>query len=189
MLKRYFLALLFVFAPFAAQAGDSYTIDGAHTFPHFMINHVGFSTMHGRFDETSGKITLDPHSKSGGSVDITIQTGSISTGFGKRDEDLKAPDFFDVAEFPTMTFQSTRLHFKGKELTEVDGKLTLRGVTKPVKLTVTHFHCGMFPFDHKEKCGADAHAEFKRSEFGMKKDLPAIGDDVKMVFEIEAYKD
>jgi polyisoprenoid-binding protein YceI len=185
-----FTALLLSAAmpPAALAAPASYKVDPLHTFPHFTISHLGFSTMHGRFEKTSGTVTLDRAAKTG-SVDIAIDTNSISTGYFKRDNDLKSPDFFDVAEYPTMTYKASSITFKGDTPATVDGSLTLLGVTKPVKLTIDTFHCGIFPMNKKEKCGADATAEIKRSDFGMKTFLPGIGDDVKLVFEIEAYKE
>ncbi len=188
MVKRNALALLLAALPFAAYAADSYTVDPPHTFAHFKVNHLGFSTMHGRFDKTSGKVTLDTAAKTG-SVDISIETDSITTGFAKRDEHLKSPDFFNAAEFPTMTFKSDKVHFKGDKPVSVDGQLTLLGVTKPVKLTITEFNCGNNPMIKKYECGAGAVAEIKRSDFGMKAYLPAVGDNITLEFEIEAYKD
>jgi polyisoprenoid-binding protein YceI len=176
--------------PFSALAADSYTIDPPHTFPHFSINHLGFSTMQGRFDKTTGKVTLDRAAKTG-SVEIAIETASISTGFAKRDEHLKSPDFFNAAEFPNITYKSTAVHFKGDAPASVDGNLTISGVTKPVSLTIDAFNCGPDPMDptkQKQKCGAAASAQIKRSDFGVKYGLPNIGDDVKLVFEIEANK-
>jgi len=182
-------AALLLTAPLSALAASAtYKIDPAHTYPHFSISHLGFSTMHGRFDKTSGTVTLDRAAKTG-SMDITIDTNSISTGFAKRDKDLMSPDFFNVAEFPTMTYQASSITFKGDTPTSVNGSLTLLGVTRPVKLAIDSFHCGIFPMNKKEKCGAGASADIKRSDFGMKTFLPGIGDDVKLVFEIEAYKE
>jgi polyisoprenoid-binding protein YceI len=173
--------------PLSAVAADSYTVDPNHTFPHFQINHLGFSTMHGRFDKTSGTITLDSAAKTG-SVDISIETASISTGYVKRDEHLKSPDFFNAAEFPAITYKSTAMHYKGDTPASVDGNLTISGVTKPVTLTIDAFNCGANPMNKKEECGAAASAQIKRSDFGVKYGLPNIGDDVKLEFEIEAIK-
>jgi len=173
--------------PMSAFAADSYTVDPNHTFPHFSISHLGFSTMHGRFDKTSGTVILDRAAKTG-SVDITIETGSISTGFVKRDDHLKSPDFFNAAEFPNITYKSTAVHFNGDKLASVDGNLTIMGVSKPVTLTIYEFNCGTNPMNKKDECGAGASAQIKRSDFGVKYGLPAIGDDVKLVFEIEAIK-
>ena len=188
MHKTVFAALAISIAlPISALAADSYTIDPAHTYPNFTINHLGFSTMHGRFDKSSGKVTLDLAAKTG-SVEIAIETASVSTGFAKRDEHLKSPDFFNAAEFPNITYKSTAINFKGDTPSSVDGNLTISGVTKPVTLTIDSFKCGAHPMNKKEMCGADASAQIKRSDFGIKYGLPAIGDDVKLSFEIEAMK-
>jgi polyisoprenoid-binding protein YceI len=173
--------------PMSAFAADSYTIDPNHTFPHFSINHLGFSTLQGRFDQTSGTVTLDRAAKTG-SVNISIATDSVSTGYVKRDEHLKSPDFFNAAEFPAITYKSTAMHFKGDKPVSVDGNLTIMGVTKPVTLTIDAFNCGSNPMNKKDECGAGASAQIKRSDFGVKYGLPVIGDDVKLVFEIEAIK-
>ena len=185
MLKSIFT--LGIALPLTAFAADSYTVDSTHTFPHFSISHLGFSTMQGRFDDTSGKVTLDRAAKSG-SVEITIKTASVSTGFAKRDEHLKSPDFFNAAEFPAITYKSTAMHFKGDAPSSVDGNLTISGVTKPVTLTIDAFNCGTHPMNKKDVCGAAASTQIKRSDFGVKYGLPAVGDDVKLVFEIEAVK-
>jgi polyisoprenoid-binding protein YceI len=173
--------------PLPAFAADSYTIDPPHTFPHFSINHLGFSTMQGRFDKTSGTVTVDRAAKTG-SVEISIESASVSTGFAKRDEHLRSPDFFNAAEFPAITYKSTAMHFKGDTPASVDGNLTILGVTKPVTLTIDAFNCGTNPMSKKDECGAGASAQIKRSDFGVKYALPAVGDDVKLVFEIEAIK-
>ena len=187
MLNRNII-LLTVLLPLTAQAADSYTIDPSHTYPRFKINHLGFSTMEGRFDKTSGKITLDRAAKTG-SVDISTETTSVSTGFAKRDEHLRSPDFFNAAEFPSITFKSSAVKFKGDKPSSVEGNLTMAGVTRPLTLTIDAFNCGTHPMNKKQVCGADASAQIKRSDFGMKYALPAVGDDVKLVFEVEAIKD
>ncbi len=189
MLKHKVLALLFAASlPLAAHAADSYTADPLHTFALFGVSHLGFSTMHGRFGISSGKVTLDRAARNG-TVNIIIDATSVNTGYDKRDEHLKSPDFFNVAEFPTITYKSDSIRFRGDTPVNVPGKLTLLGVTKPVTLTINAFKCGTNPMNKKEECGAAATAQIKRSDFGMKAFLPGIGDDIKMEFEIEAYKD
>ncbi len=173
----------------ALAAPESYTIDPNHTYPHFAVAHLGgMSTMHGRFDETSGKIVMDRKAGTG-SVEITIKAASLTTGHQKRDDHLRSPDFFNVAEFPTVTFKGNQLKFNGENLTQVSGNLTLLGVSKPVTLTVDAFKCGSHPMTKKEMCGADARAQIKRSDFGMKYGIPGVGDELKLTFEVEAYKD
>jgi polyisoprenoid-binding protein YceI len=188
-MKRTITALVLAAAlPLSAHAADNYTLDSAHTFPHFSINHQGFSTMYGRFDKTSGKVTLDRAAKTG-SLNVTIDAGSVNTGFAKRDEHLRSPDFFNAAEIPTLTYKSTAVKFNGDVPATVEGNLTLLGVTKPVTLTITSFKCGQNPRNKKDMCGAGATAQIKRSDFGMKYGIPAIGDDIALTFEIEAVKD
>lgn len=194
MLKQNAVALLFAAAlPLtalsqAAQAAESYTADPMHTYALFSVSHFGFSTMHGRFDKSSGKITLDRAAKNG-TVDIAIEAASVSTGYAKRDEHLKSPDFFNAAEFPEISYKSSSVKFKGDTPASVEGKLTLLGVTKPVTLTIDAFKCGANPMNQKQECGAAASAQIKRSDFGMKAFLPGVGDDIRLEFEIEAYKD
>jgi polyisoprenoid-binding protein YceI len=189
MLKLNSIAvLLFSSLPLAAHSADSYTMDPSHTYAHFTISHLGFSTMHGRFEKSSGKITLDRAQKSG-SLNIEIETASLSTGFAKRDDHLRSPDFFNAAEFPKISYKSSAIKFNGDTPSRVEGNLTISGVTKPVTLTIDALKCGANPMNKKELCGADASAQIKRSDFGIKYGLPAIGDDVKLTFEVEAYKD
>ncbi|MDH5327381.1 MAG: YceI family protein [Gammaproteobacteria bacterium] len=165
-----------------------YTIDPAHTYPHFKISHLGFSTMLGRFNVSSGKLTMD-RAKGTGSVEIEVDVNSIDTGHAKRDKHLRSPDFFNVAEFPKMTFKSTKVNIKKDNSAVVKGNLTLMGITKPITLNVKSINCGVHPFSKKDVCGFDATGSFKRSDFGMKYGLPAIGDDVTLIIEAEAGKD
>lgn len=165
----------------------SYSIDPTHTYPNFTINHLGFSTMHGRFGKTSGKLTMDK-AKGTGSVDIVIDVASVDTGFKKRDDHLRSPDFFNAVEFPQITFKSTKVTFNGKGATVV-GDLTMKGVTKSVTLAVASINCGVHPFSKKDVCGFDATAKLKRSDFGIKYALPAVGDEVNLTIEVEAVKD
>ena len=175
-------------AGFAASAADTYTIDSNHTFPSFEINHMGFSTFRGRFDKTSGTVTLDSAKKTG-SADITIDVASVSTGVEKLNEHLKTPDFFDAASFPTITFKSNSFKFKGDKLVSVTGDLTMHGVTKPVTLTVDSLVCKDHPFMKVPACGAGAHALIKRKDWGVGKNPPAIlGEEVTLRIQIEAHK-
>ncbi len=184
------LAALAIALPLSAPAfaADSYTVDPGHTYPSFELNHLGFSIQRGSFDKSAGKITLDTAAKSG-SIDITIDTASINTGHGKRDDHLRSEDFFNVAKFPTMTFKSTKLKFNGDKVVGADGELTLLGVTKPVSLNVDWFVCGTHPINKKAVCGANATTTLKRSEFGLAAYVPAVGDEVKIAIQVEAFKD
>ena len=172
----------------ASAAPESYTLDPTHTYPHFAVSHLGFSTMHGRFDRTSGKFTIDRAARTGSVVAI-IETASLSTGLQKRDDHLRSPDFFNTAEFPQAIYKSTAVRFNGDTPVAVEGNLTLLGVTKPVTLIISAFKCGTNPMNQKAMCGIDATANLKRSDFGMKYALPGAGDDLRLTIEAEAYKD
>ncbi len=171
----------------AYAAPETYTVDSTHTFPSFEIGHMGFSTQRGRFNKTTGSIMLDRAARKA-SVDISIDANSISTGLEKLETHLRAEDFFNTAKYPTITFKSTGATFKGDNLTSLSGDLTLHGVTKPVTLTVTAFHCGNNPVYKKDACGADAVTTIKRSDFGINYALPAVSDQVKLLIQIEAHK-
>src|SRR5210317_799712 len=132
-MKKMLLAIVLYMITMPVFA-DSYTIDPKHTYPNFKINHLGFSTMHGRFDKTTGTLEMD-RAKGTGSVNIVVDMASVNTGDKKRDDHLRSPDFFNAVEFPTMNFKSTKVEYKGKGAV-VTGSLTIKGVTKSVTLNV-----------------------------------------------------
>lgn len=177
-----------MFALPAIAAPESYTVDPAHTYPNFEVNHLGFSTARGMFTRTTGKIVLDRTAMTG-SIDISIDATSLYTGHAKRDEHLRGDDFFDVAKYPTISFRSTRPRFHKGDLNGAEGELTLLGQTHPVTLTVTSFNCGQNPITKKPACGANAIATIKRSEWGMTAYVPAVGDEVHLEIQIEAVRD
>jgi polyisoprenoid-binding protein YceI len=172
----------------SAFAADSYTIDSRHTFPSFEISHLGFSIQRGRFNNSTGKITLDTTAQSG-SIAVAIDAASIDTGLAELEKHLQGEDFFDVAKYPTITFTSKSLKFDGDKLVGANGDFTLHGVTKPVSLQIDHFRCAPHPMNKKPTCGANATTTIKRSEFGIIKYVPAVGDEVKITIQVEATKD
>jgi polyisoprenoid-binding protein YceI len=189
-------ALLLAALPFAAAAApDSYTLDPYHTFPNFTLDHLGLSTIYGRFNKTTGKFTID-HAAKSGSVDLSVDTASVDTGDSdkgtrarSRDEHLRSADFFNAAEFPKMTYKSTSVAFSGDNPASIEGNLTLLGVTKPLKLTIERFKCNPASGTAKERCGGNATGKIKRSDFGMKTGIPNIGDEVTLVVSFEGNKD
>jgi len=187
MKSQFLIALLLAASTGAAIAADTYNIDPSHTYPSFEADHMGLSVWRGKFDKSSGTITLDRAAKSG-SLDITIDASSIDFGMPKLNEHAKTADMFNVEKFPTMSYKSKSFKFNGEQLVEVDGELTMLGVTKPVKLMVDKFKCIMSPRLKREVCGADATAEFKRSDFGLNFGLPAFSPEVKLAIQVEAIK-
>ncbi|HEV7814644.1 MAG TPA: YceI family protein [Janthinobacterium sp.] len=172
----------------AFAAPETYVIDGTHTYPRFEYSHFGYSTQLSRFDGTSGKITIDRAAKSG-SVDVVIDAKSVDTGYPTFNEHIQGEDFLDTAKFPTITYKSTKMNFDGDKVVTVEGKLTIKGVTKPVTLTVTSFQCMAHPMLKKDACGANAVAKIKRSEFNAGKYAPYVGDEVTLTFAVEAVKE
>lgn len=182
------IAVAAAFAAAPAFAADSYTIDSKHTFPVYEINHFGWSIQRGRFSKVTGKLVVDKAAKTG-SVDVTIDVASVDSGVDKLNEHLKSADFFDIAKYPTMTFKSKKVVFEGDKPVSVQGDFTMRGVTKPVTLAVSSFQCAMNDFIKKEVCGANATTTIKRTDFGMNYLAPGLGDEVKLLLNVEAAKD
>lgn len=186
MLKTVATSSALLLSGIATAAPITYSVDPDHTYPHFAISHLGFSTMHGRFNKTEGTIVIDQEAKTG-AVDIAISAKSIDTGHKKRDEHLRSPDFLNVEEFPKITYKSTKVTIDGDTAT-VEGDLTISGTTEPVTLDVSNISCGIHPFNKKEVCGFEATATIKRSDFGITYGSPAIGDDMELTISAEAVK-
>jgi polyisoprenoid-binding protein YceI len=122
-------------------------------------------------------------------VEVSIQTASFLTGHTFMESVMKGKDFFNAEQFPTMVYKSTRFIYQGEAPSVVEGELTLLGITKPVTLTFTNFACGQHPRSKKDQCGGNLTGQLKRSDFGMKAYLPVVGDEVKLLIQVEAFKD
>ncbi|WP_376963895.1 YceI family protein [Azospirillum sp. A26] len=193
MKKTLFAAALFVATATGAvstafAAPVNYKIDPAHTAVAFIVNHVGFSNVIGRFNTVGGDISFDKDAVEKSTVTVTIDTTSVDTNHAKRDDHLRSPDFFNAKEFPKMTFKSTKIEKTGDKTGKLHGDLTMLGVTKPVVLDVTFNKDGVSPASKLETAGFSARGTVKRTEFGMKYGAPAIGDDIQLLIEIEAVK-
>lgn len=188
MKRMTMLPLIVLFSTATLAAPETYTIDENHTLPRFSYSHFGYSTQLSRFDKTSGKIIIDRQAKSG-SVEVTIDTTSVNTGSTLFNEHIQGEDFLDTAKYPTATFISNKFKFKHDKLVSVDGNLTLKGISKPVTLNVTSFHCMPHPILKKDACGANATTVIKRTEFNMGKYAPNVSDEVTLTIPVEATKD
>ncbi len=183
------VAILAAAAAGPAPAQETYVIDPVHSQPMFEVRHMGFSLQRGTFSKATGKITLDRAARKG-AIDVTIDTTTVKTIDPGLDTHVRGEDFFNVAKYPSMTFKSSELSFDGDRVVGADGELTLLGITRPVKLKVANFVCGDHPFTRKPMCGAEVTATIKRSEWGMKYGVPkAVGDDVKIMIPVEAYRE
>lgn len=184
-MKRTLLIALLASLSSSAFA-DTYTIEPGHTYPSFEADHLGISVWRGKFTKTSGSIELDRAAKTG-SVNIVVDASSVDFGHAKMNEHAKGEDMFNVGKFPNATFKG-KMKFNGDTPVAVEGDFTMLGVTKPMTLTITKFKCIMHPFFKKEACGADASAEFKRSDFGLNYGLPKFAPEVKLAIQVEAVK-
>lgn len=169
----------------AVAAPVTYAVDASHTFPRFSYSHFGYSTQLSSFSKTRGSVVLDADTRSG-SVDITIDTRSVYTGSADFDGHIQGEDFLDTAKHPAATFKSTRVVFEGDKPKSIDGVLTIKGVSKPVNLTVTSFQAMSHPMRKKPALGANAFAMIKRSDFNAGKFAPYVGDEVRIDIALEA---
>jgi polyisoprenoid-binding protein YceI len=181
--------VLSVIAGAAAASPVTYQVDPGHTYPSFAADHMGgLSVWRGKFDKSSGTIVLDKD-KSTGTVDITVDTSSVDFGHEKLNEHARKPEMFDVEKFPTATYKGTLVNFKNGAPTQVKGEFTLRGVTKPLTLTIDQFLCKPNPMTKKEVCGADASGTFNRKDFGLDYgEGYGFKMDVKLSIQVEAVR-
>jgi polyisoprenoid-binding protein YceI len=175
-----------------ALAAETYTFDKGHTTVGFQVRHI-VTNVGGRFRDFAGTIQIDRAKPESSSVEFTIQAASIDTSEAKRDEHLKSPDFFDVANHPTITFKSTAVKPTGKDTYAVTGDFTMRGVTKQITLPVTVLGEAKDPWGN-EKIGFETGTTINRKEYGINwsKTLDngglLVGDEVKVQIAVEANK-
>ncbi|MBX2807908.1 MAG: YceI family protein [Cellvibrionaceae bacterium] len=179
-----FTALLTLVAPLAMAA--DYAFDKVHTQILFSANHLGFSTSTGSFVEFDGSFYFDEADFGQSKVNVTIQTASIDLNDDTWNSHMKAEKWFDVKQFPTMTFVSKSVQKTGDKTMDVQGDLTLKGVTQPVTLAVTLNKVGE-QFG-KSKAGFSAVTVIDRTAFGMKTYVPAISAEIPIRIEVEGVK-
>jgi polyisoprenoid-binding protein YceI len=180
-----YLPIIALLSTAALAAPVTYVIDGNHTLPRFSYNHLGYSMQLSRFDKTTGKIVYDADAETG-SVDVTIDMKSVDTGNPMFNEHIQGADFLDTATYPTAIFKSTAVKFARGYPATVEGNLTIKGVTKPVTLTVTSFQHMMHPMLKKDAIGANATTTIKRSDFNAGKYAPLVSDEVTITLPVEA---
>lgn len=169
----------------SVAAPQTYAVDSTHTFPRFSYSHFGMSTQLSRFDKTSGIVKLDTDAETG-EVEVTIDMRSVDTGYATFDEHIQGPEFLNTTAYPTATFKSTHVAFKDGRPAKIHGDLTIKGITKPVSLTVTNFVKLKHPLLNKDAIGADAVAVINRSDFNAAKYAPNVGDQVTINISLEA---
>ena len=165
---------------------DEFAVDGAHAGVNFKISHLGLSWIQGRFDEFGGQFTIDSANPEKSAFELSINPASIDTNNQKRDEHLRSPDFLNAKQFPVMTFKSTAVHpVKGGY--EVTGDFTMHGVTKPMTLELVGGRTAEFP-KGVTRTGYSAEFALKRTDFGIDKFQPGVGDKIYVAVSFEGTK-
>jgi polyisoprenoid-binding protein YceI len=172
----------------------TYSLDPAHTTIGFKVKHLMIANVKGVFEKFKGTVVIDESDITKSKVNVSIEMASINSNIAKRDEHLRSGDFFDVAKFPVMTFDSTKVERAGADTLKVTGNLTIKGVTKQVILTVDGPSGEMKSPQRVVKRGASAVATINRQDFGVswntKLDAGAVvvGDEVQISIEAEFDK-
>lgn len=181
------IASLIFFLPTAHAATQTYQLDPMHTQILWHANHLGFSHPSGKW-MPEGTLVLDETKPENSKVNVIIKIKGLVTGIPDLDKHLQAKDFFDAANFPIATFVSKKVTKTGKDTAKVEGKLTIRNISKPIVLNVKFNKKGISPINNKMTVGFSATAKLKRSDFGINAFLPAVGDEVKLNIEAEGKK-
>lgn len=192
-LRNTIAALAFIGASTMASGAyaDNFEIDGQHSWITFTIKHGIYGIAHGQFDAASGSIVMDKADPSKSSVKAEIDVGSVHTAYDQRDSDLKGPDFFNAAEFPKISFESTKVEKVSDTTGKVTGNLTISGVAKEITLDVTLINEAPAPWDATlTKAAFTATGKISTADFPMAKAAAGfgLGPDVEIVIDLEAIK-
>ncbi|HZP66604.1 MAG TPA: YceI family protein [Rudaea sp.] len=189
-LRNRSMAAVFLLAAATAHAGGAdYRFDTVHTQVFFAVSHLGFSHPNGRMHVKSGFFHFDPDDWSSARVDALVDVASLDMGDGAWNDKLRSSEFFATDRYPTARFVSTSVEKTGDRAATVHGKLTLHGVARPLDLTVTFNRAGIHPYSLHYVAGFSATATLKRSQFGMDRLLPDVGDEVSVRIEAEGLRD
>ncbi|RMF16903.1 MAG: polyisoprenoid-binding protein [Alphaproteobacteria bacterium] len=172
----------------ARAAPVRYVFDPAHSFLGIAWQHFGFSTSYGKFAKFDGELLLDEKKPEDSKLTVTVAIDSLQVsteGFRKH---LLGADFFDAKKYPTATFVSRKITLTSDQSAEVQGDLTIHGVTKPATLAVRLNKLAVHPMRKVKAAGFDARAMVKRSQFGMGAFTPMVSDDVGIFISTELYR-
>src|SRR5579864_5216904 len=166
-------------------------IDPAHSAAHFSVRHLMISNVRGEFTKLTGSAQINPADLAKSTVEVTIEAGSLNTREAQRDEHLRSPDFFDVANYPTLTFRSKRVEPLGAETFKLIGDLTIRGVTRQVTFDVEGPTPSVKDPWGNVRAGVTASAKINRKDFGLVWNAlteaggVVVGDEVKITIDAE----
>ena len=171
----------------AAPPDPVYRIDPERTVAGFSVNELGLWQRTGRFGRTHGQIRYEADAESG-AIDLAVDAASVDTGWSLRDDFVRGEHVLDAVRHPQFRFHSTALRFDAHRLVGIDGLLTLRGVTLPVRFRVSDVHCAARRAAGGERCDATIAGSISRSAFGMDFAYPLIGDEVRFDFAVSAVR-
>ena len=186
MKRTLIAAALALVSTVAFAAPTSYKIDPNHTDVVASWSHFGFSNPIANFLKAEGVIVYDPANVAASKVEVTLPLDGLDAQVPDFNDHLRSADFFDAAQYPTVTFKSTSVKAAGKNKLIVVGDLTIKGITKPVTLNVTINKLGVHPLGQREAAGFNATATIKRTDFGLGKYAPNVSDEVKLTITTEA---
>lgn len=166
------------------RAAETFKVDATHSSVVFRVKHMGVSYTYGRFNDVAGAFSIDEGHPAESGFDITVKSASIDTESDSRDNHLRSPDFFNVKQFPEITFKSKSVKKSG-EIYKVTGDLTLLGVTKSITIDVEHIGTAEHPRSGNAISGVETVFTIKRSDYGMTYGLGGVGDEVKLMVSLE----
>jgi polyisoprenoid-binding protein YceI len=173
----------------ATAAVERYVIDteGGHAFVQFRIKHLAYSWLYGRFNDFSGTFTYDTDDTSNSAVEVAIDTASLDSNHAERDKHLRGKDFLDVDRYPQASFKSTAYKETGFNTSVLEGELTLKGITKPVRIEVQRIGNGPDPWGGYRR-GFQGSTTFALKDFGIDYDLGPVARNVEMILSIEGVR-
>lgn len=185
--KTVLLSLITLYIPLSHADATEYSLDPQHTSVIISWNHFGFSHPTADISDVSGKIVFDKESPEKSLVNVTLPVKTINTHVQALTDEFLGKEYFDVKTFPEATFQSTHVEGKGGNKYDVEGNLTIKGITKPVLLHATLNKQDIHPMVKKQAIGFDVTGVIKRSDFKLDKYVPAVSDKVTITLSTEAY--
>lgn len=183
-----FLVAALVLAASAMAQVQSWKIDPNHTAAQFSVRHMGISTVRGAFTKVSGSVEYDPANPAKTTVEATIEAASVDTRVEMRDNDLRSPNYFDAAKYPTITFKSKSVEAAGEGKLKIVGDLTIHGTTKEVTLDVDGPSAPTTDPRGNAHVGASATTKIKRTDFGVGSSNPMVGEDITITIDVELVR-
>lgn len=183
------LSLLLFTSPLgqAWAAPEVYVIDPALTKPSFEVDAVGFFRTRGVFNAIAGELTLDRASRTG-SIEVVIQTGSLSTGSERKDAFLKGKEFFHSEVYPSAVFKVERFEFDDSQAVDAQGTLTMLGISKPITLTITDMRCEPRGAERLMTCEGMVSTRISRANWGMDRYSLLVSDKVSINVAVLAVR-